>query len=80
MTDVELINKLCEIDNEIRKIKKQNSYAIEGYKKLGITTLPPELMKVVPEVLKSARMLLSAKTRLRLQLWKEYGIFYWSDV
>lgn len=80
MTDVEIISKLCEIDEEIRTIKKRNTIAVDYAKQLGISILPPHLMKMVPEVLDSARTLLAAKRELRKRLWEEYHIFYWSDV
>ena len=80
MTDVEIISKLCEIDEEIRTIKKRNTIAVDYAKQLGISILPPHLMELAPEVLESARKLLAVKRELRLRLWDEHHIFYWSDV
>ena len=80
MTDVEIISKLCEIDKLIRKMKRDTDILAVQVRASGITKLPPHLAKMAPGVIESARQLLAAKRELRLQLWKEYGIFYWSDV
>lgn len=80
MTDVEIISKLCEIDNYIRQIKKTMEPAAKLIKQFGMRKLPPDAIALIPNAINGARELLEAKNALRVQLWKEYGIFYWSDV
>lgn len=80
MTDVELISRLCELDNEIRDAKTIMNRCAAMIRMSNIKELPPHLAKQVPGLIADAKRMLSLKRAFRLELWKKYGIFYWSDV
>lgn len=80
MTDVEIINTLCEMDNVLRQHKRNSEAITAMIRTKGITELPPHLAAMAPQVLDSARKMLAAKRELRLKLWNEYGIFYYSEI
>ncbi len=80
MTDVEIISRLCEIDSAIREFKAMMNRCATMVRSSGITKLPPYLANQVPDMLNDIKRMLATKRNLRVQLWKEHHIFYWSDV
>lgn len=71
-SDVEIINDLCRIDDCLREAKK----AVD---KLN-GQCPEQLYPVAKVMFDNVKTLLKVKNKLRRELWKEYKIFYMSDI
>lgn len=71
-SDVEIINQLCAIDTCLREAKK----AVDNLH----GNVPKIIHPAMKTLLDNVKILLKRKNELRVMLWKEYGIFYISDV